>query len=255
MRSLLVLATMAVAALGLATDSGVSTNGKHDYRPCVGTICDGEKELMQAVAAGPSSSSTELADTKGKYPWWTGIEMGKAGAKIRIDGWFAFTCPGCREHWEDVWLPLVDKYGDRVSFVHQPFALPYQPFSYDATQCAYAVYRLSGNDPKAYRKWANVMFEKQLMVFSAWDMTVRQMWTTFASWANPLGLKTQDVVDAMNGTKTTANYDAWYQARYARQRSLPGAPTFLINNWIPADLPLGSWSLSDWSRWLDANLE
>lgn len=189
------------------------------------------------------------------YPWWTGVELANATAPIRIEGYLAFTCPDCRNHWETIIKPLLAKYGDKISFVHQPFALPYQYYSYDATQAAYSVYRLLNNNVTAWKAFSDSVFNGQDFFFNAFTYSQEQVWTvTFAEWAAPLGVTKELLFAAMVGNITTANYDAWYQARMCRQHTFTGAPSFIVNEWAPYELQLDTWTLAQWEQWIDSAL-
>lgn len=189
------------------------------------------------------------------YPWWTGVELANRTAPLRIDGYLAFTCPDCRNHWFTIIKPLLAKYGGKISFVHQPFALPYQYYSYDCSQAAYAVYRLLNNNVSAWIAFSDKMFEGQNIFFNAFSMSQEQVWTTtFAEWAAPLGVSKADLFAAMVGNITTANYDAWYQARMCRQRTFVGAPSFVVNDWMAYELQMDQWNLTQWETWVDAGL-
>ena len=189
------------------------------------------------------------------YPYWTGVELANASAPIRIEGYLAFTCPDCRHHWTTVVKPLLEKYRHNISFVHQPMALPYQYYSYDCTLAAYAVYRLLENNVTAWTTFADAMFAGQDIFFDAFKMSQEEVWTvTFAKWAAPLKVPKDALFEAMNGTITTANYDAWYQARYCRQRTFTGVPSFVVNGWLPFELQLDQWTFAQWDKWIDAEL-
>lgn len=218
--------------------------------------------LVAAAAAGhvatskvPPPSAYPCPTCGPPYPWWTGVELANPNAEIRIEGFLAFTCPDCRNHWTTIIKPLLAKYGQNISYVHQPFALPYQCYSYDATQAAYAVYRLTYDNATAFREYADALFEGQDFFFNAYTYSQQQVWhQTFAKWAAPLNITAEHLIAAMNGTITTANYDAWYQARYCRQRTMVGAPTFVVNEWLPFELQLDQWTLPQWEKWIDSAL-
>ena len=189
------------------------------------------------------------------YPWWTGVELANPQGEIRIEGFLAFTCPDCMNHWFTIIKPLIAKYGQNISYVHQPFALPYQDYSYDCSLAGYAVYRLLNNNASAYVQFADSMFNGQNIFFNAFSMSQEEVWTTtFAEWAAPLGITQENLFAAMNGTITTANYDAWYQARMCRQRTMIGAPSFVVNEWLPFELQLDQWTFADWDNWVGTAL-
>lgn len=243
MRSLRI-AALVLATVGVATASAAGV------------------QMMKETCPGNSfcSDSAVLArqggdDLKGKYPWWTGVELGNPNGKVKIEVFLSYTCPGCKGHWYDIVKPLMEKYGDRISLIHQPFALPYQPYSYDSTTAAFAAYRLTNNDVKTWVKFSESMFNNQMTFYKGYDKTQKQMWEeTFVTYATQLGIDREKFVAAMNGTLTTAGYDAWYSARYARQRTLPGAPSFIVAGWIPWQMNVVEWTFADWSKWLDKNL-
>jgi len=192
----------------------------------------------------------------GKYPWWTGVPLGNPEAKIRIDAFLNFACDDCLAHFFGIVLPLLQKYGNKINIVFQPFALPYLPYSYDASLAAWAVYRLTGNNTKAFIDYASLLFNNQNNYFNAYELSQSAVWHNwFGKWATTVGVSdVETLIAAMNGTTTTANYDAWYSARFARQHPFDGAPSFLINEWYPIELHLPEWTLAQWTTWIDQNL-
>lgn len=218
-------------------------------------VCLASRQILTS-RRGPDVGEDFPCPTCGPpYPWWTGVELANPNAKIRIEGYLAFTCPDCKQHFMTIIKPILAKYGQNISFVHQPFALPYQYYSYDCTQAAYAVYRLLNNNVSAWVQFSEAMFNGQDIFFNAFSMSQEQVWTsTFAKWAAPLGVSKDNLFAAMVGNITTANYDAWYQARMARQHTFVGAPSFLINEWAPYELQLASWTLEQWEQWIESAL-
>jgi len=235
MRSFLLLAALLVAVTAL------SANGLHRER--------------YAKERALRSKKGHLGVVEPPYPWWTGVELATAGASPQIEFFGSFTCPDCRDHWTNIIKPILAKYGSKISLVHQPFALPYQSYSMDCTQAALSVYRLTNNSAAQFIAFTDKVFQGQDFFFNTFDLTQRQVWEqTFAKWAAPLGISQDALFAAMNGTTTSANDDAWYSARFARQRTLPGAPTFIINKWLPFDIDTYDWQFSDWEKWIDSAL-
>ena len=218
---------------------------------CYVRLVDGAAKIQRSGRPGVH------APLKGSdpYPWWTGVELGTAGGSPQIEAFLSFTCPDCRHHYEGILKPLLKKFGHKISVVHQPFALPFQDYSHDAVLAAYSVYRLSNNSVEAWTTYIEKIFTNQDIFFNCYELSQRQVWHEyFGKWANEQGILTHDLISAMNGTVTTANYDAWYAANYARQRTFAGAPQFIINRWLPVELDLPSWNLTRWEAWITSAL-
>jgi hypothetical protein len=242
MRALIaVVAVVAAAAVALASATPRGPFGT-DAAKCKTPACRNAERVGNALT--------------GKYPWQTGISLTpNPASKIRLDFFLCYACDDCAAHWFGIVLPLINKYGSRISVYLQPFPLPYQPYAYDAANAAWSVYRLLGNSTSALITYSTKLFQEQDKFFNAYELSQSTVWHDwFGAWAEPLGVRTERLIAAMNGTITTANYDAWYSARFARQRTFDGAPGILINFWYPIELHLAEWTLTQWEKWIDSNL-
>lgn len=194
------------------------------------------------------------------FPWSSGVELGNRNSHVKIEAYLTFTCPDCKHKWLTVIAPLLAKYRHRVSFVHHPFALPYQDYAYDATNAAMCVYRLSGNSTDAWVNYTEQLFANQDVFWNAYSLSQKQVWENyFGAWANKIGIDTETLISAMNGTITSGNDDAWYAAMFARQRTIPEAPTLVLNGWITyidvyPNTNIGNWNLTQWESWLETAL-
>eukprot|EP00759_Apiculatamorpha_spiralis_P023044 PhF_6_TR26968/c0_g1_i2/m.39339 len=223
------------------------------FTALIATCAFAARSSNRRYRVGPEGGKPHLQDQEPPYPYWSGVELATAGLQPKIEIFADFTCPDCADHWTGVVQPILQKYSKNISFVSHPFALPYHANSYDATLAALAVYRLT-NSAASYKIYADTLFKNQQVLWNTYTLSQQQVWTNyFGAWAEQsVKVKTIDLINAMNGTITTANDDAWYAARFARQRTLPGAPTFIMDDWLPFDIDTFDMKFADWDKWISS---
>jgi protein-disulfide isomerase len=139
--------------------------------------------------------------------------LGPADAPITIIEFSDYECPFCRKWYQEVLLPLLDKYPDQIRFVYRD--LPLTSLHANAFPAAEAA-NCAGEQGK-YWEYHNALFE---MPFALGR-------DAFIQLATDLGLNVEDFTGCIDSRRYRDEVEADFQ--FAVNLGIQSTPTFFVN--------------------------
>jgi protein-disulfide isomerase len=141
---------------------------------------------------------------------------GPAMAKVSIEVFSDYQCPGCKELYEKTVKPLLAEYGTRIRFTHREFPLPIHAYAREAACFACAADKIG-----KYEQVCEALFRDQ----DSWSKTGRVA-ESACSAVSPAEAKRLRELAQDSSVKNEIESDL----RLGAQRGLTGTPTLFISN-------------------------
>lgn len=150
---------------------------------------------------------------------------GQQDASVLVEIFEDFQCPACAAV-HTIIDDLIDTYGDRVTFVHNDYPLPFHKHAQTAAVGGECVYRL---DQDAFWTYADTVYSSQ----NAWsEFSTSDAQATFRQAAVDAGVNADDFETCVNSDEAAAAVQE--DIDEGRSRSVNATPTVIVNG-TPVD--------------------